>query len=285
MTFHKTLPRIHIHPVLIVFMIIAFLTGTFMELSIILFIVFVHELGHFFMAKKYRWRVRSVTLWVFGGVMDTDEHGSRPNREEFFVTIAGPLQHLWIYLMLFFLFPFFQVPASVAHTVFYYNTVILMFNLMPIWPLDGGKLLFNVLSAVLPFKKAYYRTLLISMVSSFILIIMVLFVLPFNLSAFLVIAFLLYENKADWNKRFYVFIRFLLSRYEGNVVFSSLVPITVNFDRSFMDVFSQFYREKNHPIYIIAPNGAKTMVDEQVCLDYYFRNRQNKKIGDVLLEH
>lgn len=97
------LPKIHLHPILIIFIIISVITGTFIDLSIILSIVFIHELGHFLMARHFKWRIRGIMLWVFGGVLDTDEHGNRSIKEEALVTVAGPFQHVIIHLLLFFL--------------------------------------------------------------------------------------------------------------------------------------------------------------------------------------
>ncbi len=119
MTLRRFLPPIHIHPVLLVFIIISFLTGTFIELMIILGIVLIHELGHFMMASAFRWRIRGIILWVFGGVMDTDEHGTRPLHEEILVTIAGPLQHLFIYMLLLFLSGNQFAPSSMVEMAFF----------------------------------------------------------------------------------------------------------------------------------------------------------------------
>src|SRR5690625_342996 len=133
-----------------------------MELSIILSIVFVHELGHYTMAKIFKWRIQSITLWVFGGVMDTEEHGSRSMFEELLVILAGPFQHL----LIFFIVHFFLaniLPLPVIELILFYNTMILFFNLLPIWPLDGGKLLFILLSYLLPFQRAYHYTIIFSM--------------------------------------------------------------------------------------------------------------------------
>src|SRR5690625_3648721 len=100
MTFLKSLRLIHIHPILIIFMFIAFITGTFIQFFILFAIVFIHEIGHFIAAKFYNWNVHSIMLWVFGGVMKTDEGVNRPIKEDIIVTVAGPLQHLFIFILL-----------------------------------------------------------------------------------------------------------------------------------------------------------------------------------------
>ncbi|UJL48266.1 M50 family metallopeptidase [Virgibacillus sp. NKC19-16] len=277
------LPKIHVHPVLMVFLIIAFVTGTFMELAIILAIVLFHELGHYIVASIFKWRIQGIMLWVFGGVMDTEEHGNRPIREEALVTIAGPFQHVIIYLILFFLASADLVPASVLELIFYYNTVILIFNLLPIWPLDGGKLLFLGLSAFSPYKKAYQSVIIFSMVISLFVLVLQLIFFPFTLSAFFIMIFLFMENRSEWNKRYYVFMRFLLKRYEGNTAVNAVRPIVVPHEATLMDVFGHFRREKKHPIYITYPDNGRRAVDENDCLLLFFHEKQyNKTIGEAV---
>ncbi len=264
-------------------MIIAFITGTFLELLIILSIVFIHESGHYLMARVFKWRIRKVMLWIFGGVMDTDEHGNRPIYEEALVTIAGPFQHLLIYGLAYFLSIYELLPGSVITLIFFYNTTILIFNLLPIWPLDGGKFLFLLFSKYLPFKKAYDVIILFSIVTCICFLVVQLVFFPFTLSAFLVMLFLIMENRSEWKKRYYVFIRFLLKRYENSVSIKHIQPIVVPHQTSLMDIFTQFRREKRHYIYITFPGKQRKALDESECLKSYFYDKQyNKSIGEIV---
>lgn len=284
-TFRKYVPTIHIHPILIIFIGISFFTGTFTELTIILSIVLIHELGHYIVAQLFKWRIQSIMLWVFGGVMNTEEHGNKAIHEEALVTIAGPLQHLFIYLGLYFLTVGEVLPIPVLELIFYYNTAIILFNLLPIWPLDGGKLLFLCLSAFLPFRKAYHSVIIFSMVVSLFLLLLQLFIFPFTLSTFFIMIFLFMENRTEWKQRFYVFIRFLLGRYEGNTSINGVYPIVVPHQYSLMEVFAHFRREKKHSIYITFPNTARKAIDESDCLrSYFYEKKYNKTIGEVVDE-
>lgn len=251
-----------------------------MELAIILFLVLFHEIGHFTVAKLLKWRINRVMLWVFGGVMETDEHGNRPIKEEVLVTLAGPLQNLIIYPIIMVLSYFQVLPASVLELVFYYNTAILFFNMLPIWPLDGGKLLLLFLSSILPYKKAYNRTIIFSMIASIGFLLLQFF--PFTLSSFLIMIFLFMENRTEWKRRYFVFIRFLLNRYDGMSSVKSVQPIIVSHESFLMDVFSLFKRDKRHPIYIEYPGNRRLSVDENECLKSYFHDKQyNRYIGEL----
>lgn len=282
MTYLKLLPKVRIHPVLIAFVFIAFLTGTFMELSVIIMIVFFHELGHFIAARLFKWRITHITLWVFGGVMDTEEHGNRPLREEAIVILAGPLQHLFIYLMLNLFTTYHVLSPSIIDLIFYYNTAILLFNLLPIWPLDGGKLLFIFLSAVLPYRKAHNYIIVFSIILSILILLLPLIFLKFTLSAVFIMIFLLIENHTEWKQRFYVFIRFLLQRYEGHSTIKAVHPLVVSHKEHLMEVFVRFRRDKKHSIYIAYPNQPRKFIDEMDCLRHYFYYKDyDKTVGEI----
>lgn len=281
-TRRKLLPEIKLHPILFVFIIISFLTGTFVALFVIMAIVLIHELGHYLMAVFFKWRVRRIMIWIFGGVMDTDEHGTKPLFEEILVTIAGPFQHVLIYPLLILLSQVEFIPSSIIELAFFYNTVILFFNLLPVWPLDGGKLLFLLLSSRLPYRKAYDSVILFSMAICVLGLIVQLLFIPFTLSSFMLFLFLLMENRTDWKQRYYVFIRFLLRRYYGQTYVKGVLPIEVPHNSRLMSVFSRFHREKKHPIYITYPGSWRKSIDEMDCLHSYFHERDfSKTIGEV----
>lgn len=284
MTDSKLFPPIHIHPILLIFIIISFFTGTFLQLFVILSIVFIHELGHYSMAKFFKWRIKRIMLWIFGGVMETEEHGNKPIREELFVAIAGPIQHLFIYLLLYINgFDSMQLLAPpMVDMVLFYNTMILLFNLLPIWPLDGGKILFLLLSTFIPFRRAYNINLVFSMVGCMLFLMIQIAFFSFNLSAFLILIFLFMENRSEWQRRYYVFIRFLLKRYQGDGSFNKVKHVSVLYNTSLMDVFSHFYKDKKHFIYVSYPNKTRRFLDENDCLhSYFYEKRMNVKIGDL----
>jgi len=284
MTTNRILPPIHIHPILIIFILISFVTGTFLQLFIILSIVLFHELGHYGAAKFFKWRIKGIMLWIFGGVMDTDEHGSRPFHEDIIVTIAGPLQHLFIYLFLYIdslgQIQFISIP--IWEMVFLYNTIILLFNLLPIWPLDGGKIAFFILAKYSPFRKAYDRILILSMLACVLILGFKFVFFTFHLGIFLIMIFLLKENKEEWDKRYYVFLRFLLKRYQGDASVQKVSPISVLPDTPLMGIFKKFYKNRKHPIYVSYPNYSRSFFDENDCLRVYFHDKQvHVKAGDL----
>src|SRR5690606_2896056 len=132
--------------------------------------------------------------------------------------------------------------------------------------------------------KAYHISILSSVLLSLLLIIFQLIFFTFTLSAILIMLFLLMENWKEWRHRYYVFIRFLLNRYEGSSYVNEVEPINVSADLKMMDVFSQFRRGRKHSIYINYANNDRIMVDETDCLYSYFHDKNHsRQIGEVFV--
>lgn len=104
-----------------------------------------HELAHSLMARHYNVEIKSITLFVFGGVA---ELGSEPRTagHEFLIALAGPVMSLALALGFWFagvLLSAFEI-ASLSSAISYLalvNLVLALFNLLPAFPLDGGRIL------------------------------------------------------------------------------------------------------------------------------------------------
>lgn len=103
--------------------------------------VLLHELGHSVVALLYKIPVRSITLFVFGGVAQIE--AEPPNAAaEFFVAIAGPVVSLVLAICFYVLKPAvagIEPLAGLAGYLAYLNASLVAFNLIPGYPLDGGR--------------------------------------------------------------------------------------------------------------------------------------------------
>src|SRR5690625_4827054 len=96
--------NIHLHPLLLLLILLSLLTGTFIQLFIIFFIVLIHELGHYLTATYYKWRIDYIILLVFYGVIKTEKLFHISIKEECIVTLAGIFQHIILFFVLTLLF-------------------------------------------------------------------------------------------------------------------------------------------------------------------------------------
>jgi Zn-dependent protease len=139
----------------------------------VLFIsVLLHELAHSIVALKYGLKVRQIILFIFGGVSDIEEQGesSKDFRKEFKIAVVGPITSFviagilalawWILLLSSSSaqtgFTTTDAIKSIAEAVLGYgaltNTLLGGFNLIPAFPLDGGRIL---RSALMRWKRDY----------------------------------------------------------------------------------------------------------------------------------
>ncbi|MCZ6538769.1 MAG: M50 family metallopeptidase, partial [Chloroflexi bacterium] len=110
--------------------------------------VLAHELGHSFVAMSQGLRVRGITLLLFGGVSRIEGDATRP-RNEFFIAFAGPTVSLIIGAALLAWWvvygPETEAQVTPLHGVIvltgYMNILVGVFNLLPGYPLDGGRVL------------------------------------------------------------------------------------------------------------------------------------------------
>lgn len=265
-------------------MALAILTANFKELTILFSIVFIHEMGHVVAAHFFSWRIKKIQLLPFGGVAEMDEHGNKPFKEELIVILAGPFQHIWLIALSYIFASFSPTYDTWFHEPFVFqNLVILMFNLLPIWPLDGGKLMFLLLSLKMPFYHAHRNGLLLSGVSLGCMIIFTLLYSPLHLNIWAIIGFLIFTLVMEWKQRQYVVLRFLLERYYGkDVSFKKLKPIMVNETEKVYQVLLKFQRGYKHPIIIQKQNKENFSLDENEVLHAYFtEKRTHQTVGEL----
>jgi Zn-dependent protease len=104
--------------------------------------VVLHELGHSVVAQHYKIRVLSITLFLFGGLARIAREPSRAI-EEFNIAIAGPLVSgllAGFFFSLTLLFPQNQMVTATGGVLFITNGSLALFNLLPGFPLDGGRI-------------------------------------------------------------------------------------------------------------------------------------------------
>lgn len=163
-----------------------------------------HELSHSFVAQRYGAHIRGITLFVIGGVSQMDTIPKEPGIEAR-ISAAGPGLSLGIGLISYALYSLFgpvNLTGAVAKNaaliilgiLAFYNIVLGIFNLIPAFPMDGGRLLRAWFATRMPYIDATRRAVAVGKSFAFAMGILGLFTLQFFL---LLIAIFIYFGGSE----------------------------------------------------------------------------------------
>lgn len=186
------------------------------------------------MAKHYKWNFDKIAIYPFGGCTKFNEKINKSMKEELFILLNGPFFQILLFLAIFLL----QKENLINYRNYClfknYHYTLLFFNLLPIYPLDGGRMLNIIINYLLPFKKGNKLVILIST----IMILTILFMyksLNFTLMGILLLSELfLYLKRQN-----FLYNKMLLERY--------MTPF--NFDKfKIIKNKNSMYKDKRHII-------------------------------------
>jgi stage IV sporulation protein FB len=271
---------VRLHPLFVLLMLLSVVTGFFMEIITLFSIVLIHELGHVAAARNFGWKIREIQLLPFGGVAVVEHAGNVPAKEEVLVAAAGPLQNAAMIV-----FAWVMLWAGVGDAVWWdyfisANMMIGLFNLLPIMPLDGGKMLLSACGCLFPYLKALSGATVFSMAASCGFIALSIWLalgqpLSIPLNLLLIGLFLLYANWHDYRNIPFRHMRFLIdrqSRTRGKLADGTLAqPIVVGGQRKVSEILRMFMKEKYHLIYVMDDEGAiRAVFPETRVIQAYF---------------
>lgn len=176
----------------------------FKEFTFIFILLFFHELGHVLMGLFLKWKLISITFYPYGGKTLFETYENTNLNLEILVLLAGPIMQILTFLVLnhFFEYPYIRN----------YHLTILIFNMLPILSLDGGRLLNLFLNKVFNYLNSFYITFFISIITIIFLIYFCLFYY-YNLNLFLMSIFLIFKIIKSFKDLKFLYHKFLLERY------------------------------------------------------------------------
>ena len=152
--------------------------------------VLFHELSHSLVAKSYGIKIRSITLFALGGVAQMEEMPRDP-RMEAKMAAAGPAFSLGIGILSYAIYYLFGPVSSTASgetitnaalivvgIIAFYNIILGLFNLIPAFPMDGGRILRAFFAMRMPYIEATKKAVAVSKSFLFAMGIVGLFVNP-----------------------------------------------------------------------------------------------------------
>lgn len=205
-----------------IFLILSMLSGYGREMLIVYFILIVHELGHYILFKYYNINVNKITLYPYGGMIDNNMLINTNSKKVLIISLGGIFIQIVLYLIIYLLFKVGFIDYNFYKMFFKYNLYIILFNLIPIYPLDGFKILNSVLELVLSFK----LSLKISIIFNFVFIILFfLYLYIFNINNYVIVIFLLCNLINYIKSTKYIINKFYLERMIYDIKYDGLISV------------------------------------------------------------
>ena len=224
--------KFKIHPLTYAFIFLSLITGYFKYIIYLMTLIYIHELGHITAGIILNWNIKKVVICPFGGMTYFDELQNRKMIEEFIIVILGPIYQILLYLIL-------KVLGLATPLLADINIFLLIFNMLPVFPLDGSKLVLLFLQKIFSFYNSYIILILISIIT--------LFSLTFIYHSFLYLIlyiFLLFQIYLLNKQRKELFHKFVLERilYPFNFKKNKIINNKKNMKREYNHYF--YYQNK-----------------------------------------
>ena len=224
--------------------------------------VTIHELGHSWVALRYDIEIESITLWILGGMASLKTMPKEWNRE-FWIAIAGPITSVLVaavcYAAVLLAPGSLQVSRFVVGWLAITNVVLAVFNLLPAFPMDGGRIFRALLARNRPYGTATRLAARVGVIFAFLFAIVG--VLNFQL-ILLLLAFFIY-GAATTESRTVLLDELLEGVSVGDIMTRD--PATVDDDATIDEFGAQLLRDRQTVHLVIddsdTPVGVVTLDD------------------------
>jgi Zn-dependent protease/CBS domain-containing protein len=212
-------------------------------ISVVFLSVLIHEFGHSLMAKKFGSNVRDITLLPIGGISSMEEMPEKPT-QEIVMTVIGPMINLVIAGVLYIslgwwsgisyptLYP--DSARSFVSSLITVNLILAAFNLIPAFPMDGGR----TLRGILALKMDYLRATSIAVaIGQFLSIVFIFYGFLYNFWLTLIGVFLFIGAGSEKNQTVF---RFLLQGVRSEEAMTTAFK-TVASGENLSDIMERVY--------------------------------------------
>lgn len=234
------------------------ITGHFSNLIVFTSLIVIHELGHVIASMYFKYKVDKIVIYPYGGLTKFDKKINTNINNDIIVAISGLLFQVVYFLVVLFLYKNNMIREYIYNLFYLYHRSMFIFNILPIIPLDGSKLINLILSKYFNFNVANKLTIIISFMT--IIIFMFSGIFDKNYSLIMIIGVLLNNIYKFYSELSYIYNRFLLERYLHNFNYKKYKVI---------DNKDKMYKNKRHYFYI---NGK--IIGEKEYLNSFFQKKR-----------
>lgn len=189
--------RMTIHPLFLPILFSMILSGNVSYYALILTSLIIHELGHIVAAFLCKVKVERCVIMPYGGEIELQGGISLSPNKQLIIAIGGPMATLLCLCVVPFLDPLLADPLLKI------QLILLGINLIPIWPLDGGRIILSLILLIYPKARFYEMYLSISLILTILTMIITFILLPKTLFLLVLSIFIFLRLVSEWRYRKY----------------------------------------------------------------------------------
>lgn len=255
-------------PSFLLLIIIFLLCGKIVLLFNYLLALFLHEIAHLVVASRRGYALKKFKLNMFGLAVELNE--KIDEKDQFAINIAGPLLNLFLCVLCLATYWLFPISYFYLNTFCFANLILALFNLLPVYPLDGGKIFRGMIKS----DKAY-KILDVIVRTIFALLFTCAFIVScFNIPNLLclVIAIFFLTSKGKQEPTISIF------KYRQNKHFDKVVILKVEETETLFNLIKQI---KSHYYTIFYVPKLNKYFDEDMLIDLSLKNTLTKQLIDL----
>ena len=217
------LSKIEFHYTFIIIALGFVLAGYFSNLIVFTSIIIIHELGHIITGLHFKYKLDKVIIYPYGGMTKFNTIINTNINKDILVAISGVIVQSIYFILITILYTKGYIREYIYNLFTIYNKSILLFNILPIIPLDGSKIINLILSKYLYYNLSNKLTIIISFITIIIILILM-------------------KNIYDFYKNLeYIYNKFILERYLYKITYPK---------KKIIKNKKKMYKNKSHYFYI-----------------------------------
>lgn len=262
--------------------------GVLAQAVLIFLIVLLHELAHVLAARHYGLQVREVELYPFGGVARLDGMLEISPAVEARVALAGPMSNFFMLAVALALQQNFNLDGLAYKLFAKANFTMAIFNLLPVLPLDGGRILRAVWSRKIGLTEATWRTALWGRYLAVLLALAGCVGLFFHfndLNMIITAVFIYLAALKHEEATVYLFLRYLLRKHQEleKLGVLPLKQLVVTCSTTIKKVLPKFSPGNYHMLIIVDQEGKILgNISEYQLIDALFKHGSSLPLGKML---
>lgn len=256
--------KVTIHPLFFVFGLYFAIIGKVFSFIIFTLTAVIHELGHAFVSEGLGYSLNRIVLMPYGALISGDID-NLSYKDECLISLGGPLLNLGIGTLFVAIWWFFPQTYAYTDIAVFANFSLAIINLIPSYPLDGGRFLLATLSCFFKRKTARIITKAVGLFLSLLMLALFIYsvFVSVNITILFFALFMLIGvlDKSDKNCYVKTFYKFNFNNFTTP---KRVKQVILNGENKVKKLFSILDGNDYYIITVVTPNGKYNLEGEEL---------------------